>query len=198
MTTSLLWLATRAAGSVGVLLLTAVVALGCVSTVRRSGVGVADVVLSRVHRSVSLLAAGFIVLHVVTAIVDDYVPIGWAAALLPLASEYRPVVIGLGTVALDLLIAVIITGLLRHRIPERAFRKFHLLPYALWPIALLHGFLATTADRSWLAWMSLGCLAVGGAAIGWMLLNRNGNDRRQRRLVAGPLPEDSTAESRWS
>ena len=42
---------------------------------------------SELHRALALFSVAFLGLHVVTAILDPYVTIGWAATLLPLASR---------------------------------------------------------------------------------------------------------------
>ena len=46
-----------------------------------------------------------------TAILDPFVTIGWAATLLPFASPYRTLAIGLGTLAVDLAGAVLLPAL---------------------------------------------------------------------------------------
>src|SRR5262249_56560391 len=57
---------------------------------------------AELHRTLSLFAVALLGLHVVTAILDPFVTIGWAAALLPFASPYRTPAIGLGPLAVDL------------------------------------------------------------------------------------------------
>ena len=51
--------------------------------------------------TLALFCVAFLGLHVVTAILDPYVTIGWAAAVLPFASPYRTLAIGLGALAVD-------------------------------------------------------------------------------------------------
>jgi methionine sulfoxide reductase heme-binding subunit len=55
----------------------------------------------------------FLGLHVPTAVLDPYVTIGWAATVLPFASPYRALAIGLGALAVDLAGAVLVTSLAR-------------------------------------------------------------------------------------
>ena len=97
------------------------------------------------HRNLTLLALAFIALHVLTTVVDGYAPISLLNAVLPFTSPYRPVWLGLGAVAFDLLLALTITSLLRARIGYSRWRALHWLAYASWPIALVHG-LGTGTD----------------------------------------------------
>jgi hypothetical protein len=87
----------------------------------------------------------FIGVHVLTAVLDSFAPIGVLDVLVPFVGSYRPIWLGLGTVALDLLLALAITSLLRQRVGHRAWRIVHWLAYACWPIALLHA-LGTGSD----------------------------------------------------
>lgn len=189
----LLWYATRATAVVGILLLTAVVVLGCVVAVRRARRPEVAVTLLRTHRSISLLAFSFLLVHIVTSIVETYVSIDWISALVPFTSGYRTLWVGLGTVAFDLLLAVMITGLLRPWIPPRLFRAVHWATYALWPIGLLHGWRAASVDGGWVGAVSLGCLLVGGAALGYRTVAALRDPRRRalRELGAEPGPRRS-------
>ena len=63
---------------------------------------------------------------------------GWWTSSFPFLGAYRPLWLGLGTLALDLLGVVTVVSLLRHRVGPRVFRTVHWATYALWPVALLH------------------------------------------------------------
>jgi hypothetical protein len=125
------------------------------------------------HKNISLLVLVFLGLHVVTAVADGFAPIGWLAAVVPFASPYRPLWLGLGAVAVDLLLAVTVTSLFRQRIGYRAWRAVHLMAYACWPIALVHG-LGTGSDTrlGWVLFISLGCLAVVIGGVLWRMTVR--------------------------
>ena len=77
-----------------------------------------------------------------TAILDPFVSIGWAATVLPFTSGYRTLAIGLGTLAVDLGGAVLVTSLLRRRLGYRAWRAVHWLAYLAWPVAFVHSLTA--------------------------------------------------------
>ncbi len=168
------WYLTRGTGVVALILLTAVTVLGIVSAVRWSPAATPRFVVQRVHRNVSLLSVVFIVVHVATAIVDGFAPIRWLDAVVPFRSAYRPIWLGLGTVAFDLVIAVVVTSLLRARLGYRAWRAVHWTSYALWAVAVFHGLgIGSDAKEKWmigLVALSVGAVvaaAVWRVAVGW-------------------------------
>ena len=146
------WFITRATGAMGLVLLTASVALG-VASVRRMELGHRRFVVEALHRSVSLLAVVFVVLHVLTTLLDGFAPIRVLDVVIPFRSAYRPVWLGLGTVGFDLLAAVTITSLMRHRVGYRGWRATHWLVYASWPLALVHSYGTGTDPKA--HWMLL-------------------------------------------
>jgi sulfoxide reductase heme-binding subunit YedZ len=160
------WYLTRSTGAVALLLLTAAVALGVVDVRRWSTPQWPRFVVDTLHRNVSLLAMAFLVLHIVTSVLDSFAPISIVDAIVPFAGSYRPFWLGLGALAFDLLLAVTITSLLRRRLGYATWRAIHWLTYASWPIALLHGF-GTGSDvkSTWLLLLSIACLLVVIAAV---------------------------------
>jgi methionine sulfoxide reductase heme-binding subunit len=160
------WYLTRSTGAVALLLLTFALALGVVDVGRWSTPDWPRFVVDSLHRNVSLLALAFLGLHIITAVLDSFAPISLTAAVVPFVSSYRPFWLGLGAVAFDLLLAVILTSLLRRRIGHRTWRATHWLAYACWPIALLHT-LGTGSDVKsvWLLALSVACLAIVVAAV---------------------------------
>jgi methionine sulfoxide reductase heme-binding subunit len=165
-----LWYATRATGVVALVLLTVTVILGIAGTARFAAPGLPRVVTAGLHRNVSLLVLGFVVVHVLTTVLDGYVRIGLVSAVVPFDSPYRGFWLGLGAVAFDLLLAVALTSLVRDRLPYRAWRSVHWLAYACWPIALSHG-LGTGTDRrlSWLLALDALCVTGVACAVWWRL-----------------------------
>lgn len=165
-----LWYATRATGVTALVLLTAVVVLGVAGTARFATPTWPRVITAQLHRSLSLLAVAFVAVHVVTTVLDPYAPIGWISAIVPFASPYRTLWLGLGTVASDLLLAVVVTSLLRARLGYRSWRAVHWLGYACWPVALWHGLgTGTDSKLSWLLALDAACVAAVAAAVGWRL-----------------------------
>ncbi len=171
---SALWYLTRGTGAIALILLTISVALGVANVRRARTAGVPRFVFDAVHRNASLLAIAFLLVHIVTSLLDGFAPIRLVDVIIPFGSPYRPLWLGFGAVAFDLLIAVAITSVLRRRFGYRAWRITHWAAYACWPIALLHG-LGTGSDTktTWMLAITGGCLiavivaVVARATDGW-------------------------------
>jgi sulfoxide reductase heme-binding subunit YedZ len=165
-----LWYATRGTGVVALLLLTATVVLGIAATARFATPRWPRLMTAGLHRHLSLLVLAFVAVHVATAVLDPFAPIGWAAAVVPFGATYRPLWLGLGAVAFDLLIAVVVTSLLRARLGYRTWRAVHWLAYASWPVALWHG-LGTGTDSRLTPMIGLdaACAAAVACAAAWRI-----------------------------
>lgn len=179
-----LWYATRSSGTVALVLLTLSVVIGVAQVGRLRGDRWPRFVIDGLHRHVALLATVFLAVHVGTAVIDGFAPIGLTDVFIPFVGAYRPLWLGLGTTALDLLLAIGVTSLVRVRLGYRAWRAVHGLAYAAWPIALVHA-LGTGSDirQGWMGAIAIVCCAAVLAAvatrimIGWPV-------GRGRRLAA--------------
>jgi DMSO/TMAO reductase YedYZ heme-binding membrane subunit len=186
---SALWYLARGSGIVALLLLSVSVVLGVLTTERWRPGALPRFVTTHLHRNSSLLAVVFLALHIATVVADGFAPIGWLAAVIPFASPYRRVWLGLGAVAVDLLLAVLITTALRQRIGARTWKAVHWLSYACWPVAVLHALgSGTDVTRQWMLVVLAACtIAVGLGAL-WRIAGARGIDGRQRALAgAGVL-----------
>ncbi len=163
---SLYWYLTRSTGAVALVLLTFAIALGVADVRRWSTPRWPRFVVDSLHRNVSLLAFSFLVLHILTSVLDSFAPISLVDSVIPFAGSYRPFWLGLGAISFDLILAVIATSLLRQRMGYGSWRAIHWLTYASWPIALLHG-LGTGSDVkfTWLLALSVLCLLLVVAAV---------------------------------
>jgi sulfoxide reductase heme-binding subunit YedZ len=162
------WYVMRGSGLVAFLLLTTTAVLGIAGVRRWSRPRWSRAVIALVHRNVALLAVGFLAVHITTAVTDKYVSIPWYSSLIPLTSGYQTVWTAFGTVTLDLLLALVVTSLLRARIGRRAWRAVHWAAYAAWPAALVHGLTDGTDTGAW--WTTALYLVAGGttvAAVVW-------------------------------
>ena len=102
------------------------------------------------HRRISMIAVVFLGIHVVTSVLDTYVNISWAAIVIPFTSSYGRFWVGVGAIALDLMIAVFVTSLLRARMRPGTWRAVHWLAYLSWPVALAHTFgMGTDSREGW-------------------------------------------------
>jgi predicted ferric reductase len=180
-----LWYASRATGVVSLLLLSLVVMLGMLVNRQARLPGLPSFAVTGLHRSLSLLSVLFIAVHVVTAVIDPFVSIGLAAVVVPFVSAYQPFWLGLGAVALDLIIALILTSLARAHISRRIWRGIHWLAYAAWPVALVHGLGVSRDLRSGGLWLlTIGCVLAVGAAGLWRLAGAAREVPRAERAAA--------------
>lgn len=179
-----LWYLTRGTGVAALLLLTAVLVLGVLGTIRWRSERWPRFLVAGLHRNLTLFAIAFVVVHVVTTIADGFAPIRIVDAIVPFISSYRPVWLGLGALAFDLLLALTLTSMLRARVGLRMWRAVHWLAYAAWPLALVHG-LGTGSDSrlGWLAILTLACAAAVAAAVVVRLLRAHAHPRL--RVAAG-------------
>jgi sulfoxide reductase heme-binding subunit YedZ len=168
-----LWYATRAAGLVALLLLTASTMLGVLTAGRLCTPRWPRFLTVGLHRNIALLAGVFLAVHIATIVLDSYTSIPLTAAFVPFATSYKRFWLALGAVALDLLIALVVTSLARTRLGFRGWRLVHWCGYACWPLALAHGAGAGTDERTlWGVGLTLGCVAVVTGAVAWRLLQR--------------------------
>ena len=158
-----LWYLTRGTGIVALVLVTASVLIGILASLRTGGSRTPRFVVAGLHRNVSLMTAAFIVVHVATTIMDAYAPIRVVDAVVPFISAYRPIWLGLGALAFDIVLALVITSLVRVRIGLKTWRGIHWFAYACFPIAVVHS-LGTGSDASQ-RWMLGVVIACGGAVV---------------------------------
>jgi hypothetical protein len=160
------WYLARGTGAVALVLLTASVVLGILGSLRYTAARWPRFAIDSLHRDVSLLVLVVLVLHILTSVLDSFAPIKLTDAVIPFASVYRPLWMGLGALSFDLLLALIITSLLRRRLGYRRWRAIHWLAYASWPVAVFHG-LGTGSDTKlwWMLALTAGCVAAVLAAV---------------------------------
>ena len=178
-----LWYASRATGVISLILLSIVAILGI--AVNRQGhlPGLPRFAVTGLHRSLSLLTVAFLGTHIVTAIADGYVHIPWLSTIVPFSSSYERFWIGLGTVAVDMTAAVIVTSLLRARLRPAVWRAVHWLAYASYPVTLVHSMGASKDLRSgWLLALTMATVFAVVTAIGYRVIDASAAIPRPRRV----------------
>jgi sulfoxide reductase heme-binding subunit YedZ len=198
--TTAFWYASRATGIVALLLLTAVLVLGML--VNRQGrlPGLPKFAVTSLHRNLSLLTVAFVAVHVVTAVLDTYVHIPISAGVIPFASGYERLWLGLGAIAFDLMLAMIITSLLRGRLNRTLWRAIHLLAYASWPVALAHS-IGSSKDlqHGWMLDLGIACAVLVTGALIWRLAHAARQVPRAARVataMARHLPASGLHQAR--
>jgi sulfoxide reductase heme-binding subunit YedZ len=181
---SALWYLTRATGAVTLLLLTGSVVLGIANIGRLQSTRWPRFVVEGVHRNISLLAIAVLVVHVITSVLDPFAGIHLIDAVVPFVGVYRPLWLGLGAFASDLLLAIAITSLVRRRLGHGVWRATHWLAYLCWPVAVLHT-VGTGSDvkQLWLQALTAVCILAVIVAV-WARLGFGWPARRGLRGTA--------------
>ncbi len=181
-----LWFVSRALGAMALLLLSVVIVLGILhntSVVKNADLGLPRFVLVALHRNLSLISVVFIALHVITVIVTDYVHLRIIDVFVPGIATFNPVAAAFGTVATDLVLAIVVTSMLRSRLSRRVWFWVHWTSYLCWPVSVVHAVL--NASFRGTTWWTLAVPLLSMVAIVAALVYR----RRDRRRVGIPVAE---------
>ena len=197
MSTQILWFATRGSGIVSLILLSAVACLGLLAVSRAQAPIWPRFLTVGLHRNLALLSVAFVGVHVATAVLDPFTSLGPAAAVVPLASSYRPLQVALGVISMELLLAVIVTSLLRERIGQRTWRAVHWVAYAAWPLAVAHTITAGSDGIAlWMLAVEGACVIAVGACFLWRLTAGETN-RSRLGAVTGGTADPVAVEPAW-
>ena len=145
-------------------------------------------VFQSLHRNAALLAFVMLGAHIVSCVVDAVRRHPLVAGVRAVGATYEPLWLGLGAVAVDLLLVIAVTSLMRRRLADRTWRLLHQLAWPMWGLSLAHGIgMGTDLRDAW--WLvTLGCGVAVAAALVWRLV------RLVRERLAGhrPQPEPRT------
>jgi predicted ferric reductase len=167
------WLLARASGLTAYVLLTTTALAGLVLKSRSFGRKVKAAVLTDVHRFLTFLALGALALHGVALTLDRTVHMSLAALVVPGASTYRPIPVGLGVLACELAVLIAVSFAVRRRIGFRNWRRLHWLTYVLFGFATVHGIAAgTDSSQPWAFSLYLGAVGAVVFAASWRALSR--------------------------
>ena len=178
MSTQILWFATRGSGIVSLILFSAVACLGLLAVARAQSAAWPRFLTVQLHRNLALVSVAFLGLHIVTAILDPFTSLGLIAAVVPLASSYRPLAVGLGVISVDLALAVVLTSLVRERIGQRTWRAIHWAAYGAWPLAVLHTITAGSDSLApWMLGVTAACVLAVSACLLWRVTTQTNRSR---------------------
>lgn len=141
-----LWVLARASGVTSYVLLLALVLTGLVLAhpwavrLRRPRAATR----LAVHVAVATFTLAFTVLHVVVIATDEWAQVGWRGAILPMASEYRPVPVTLGVLALWAGLVTGLTARLAGRFAARIWLPVHRGALVVFVLVWAHSVLAGT------------------------------------------------------
>lgn len=167
------WYAGRATGETALVLFSLVVVIGIVARSGRPLPGLPRFAITAVHRQVALSGVLFLAVHIGTLWLDPYAHLRLTDLAVPFVAHYRPMWQGLGTVATELALVLVVTSLVRNRIGPRLWRTVHWMAYLSWPLAVAHA-VGTGTDRSsrWMLLTVATCVLSVAAAAVWRLAGR--------------------------
>jgi hypothetical protein len=172
---------------VALVMFTLSIVLGIVSRSGRPLPGLGRFGAADLHRSVALTGTGLVLAHVVSLFFDPYAQLRVVDFFVPFLGAAKPLWLGLGTLALDLLVVVTVVSLLRHRVGPRVFKSVHWATYLLWPISVAHGLgNGTDAHSPWMIGLVAACVGLVVGAVTWRLtpsFEGRGWARRPRTLA---------------
>ncbi|MFI5082233.1 MAG: hypothetical protein ACHQCE_14250, partial [Streptosporangiales bacterium] len=155
------------AGVFALIGLTAAVGVGLLASDRIVMAPSGRIIAQAVHRAVSFGAVGFLLIHIVTEIIAGRSQA--ADAVLPFLDQGRTLYLGLGTIASDLFLLILVTGILRARFatvrPTWAWRALHSAAYLAWVLGIIHGLLAGRTAKPYVDWSYGACVAAVGLAL---------------------------------
>lgn len=170
MTDEALWALGRGTGITALGFLTISLALGIATRSGRRLAALPRFAVADVHRFAALAGTVLVTLHVALLFFDPYAQLRLIDFAVPFLGVYRPLWLGVGTLALDVLVALTVTSVLRHRLGVRTFRAVHWASYALWPIAMAHALgNGTDAEQQWFLVLAGSCIVTVSAALVWRL-----------------------------
>lgn len=184
--TDALWYLGRGTGVMSLVLFSLVVVLGVVARTGRTFVGLPRFGVTMLHRTVSLMALGLLLIHVTSLMFDHYAQLDLVDAVVPFLGAYQPFWLGMGTLASDLVLVLIVSSLLRHTIGHRTWRVLHWSAYLCWPVAVVHAIgNGTDGTSSWLLIIVAVCGAGVLTSVGWRYaVTRPAPDRS----ISAPAP----------
>ena len=150
------WYVARAAGVVSWLMLTASVVWGIVLASGAFPSHRRPAWLLDLHRWLGALTLGFLGLHLGALVADSYVDFGLAELSVPFASDWRPVAVAAGVLAMWALLAVQLSSVARTRMSKRLWRAIHLSSYPTFVLVSAHGvFAGTDATQPLYLWTTV-------------------------------------------
>jgi sulfoxide reductase heme-binding subunit YedZ len=166
--TDALWALGRGTGIVALVMFTLTLVLGITTRSGRATLGLSRFGIADLHKTASLAGTGLIAVHVGSLLFDPYAQLRLVDLVFPFLGSFRPLWLGLGTLAVDVLVVLVGSSLLRHQIGPRAFKALHWTAYALWPFAFVHALgTGTDAGSWWFRSLAGVCALAVAAALGW-------------------------------
>ena len=163
------------AGVLALVGLTGSVLMGLVATDRIVMTPGHRVMAQAVHRAFAFGTLAFLIIHITTEILAQRSHV--IDAVIPFLSPYRTFYIGLGTIASDLIVLLVVTSILRKRFTGHGqawrWRAIHYSSYVAFVFGVLHGLLGGRAAKPYVDWSYGFAIAVTalGLAVRFLALS---------------------------
>jgi hypothetical protein len=152
------------------------------------------VLIQSAHRSASFGAVTFLIVHIITEILAQRVHL--LDAVIPFLSPFRTFYIGLGTIASDLIILLVITGILRGRFNSTGkawrWRAIHYTSYASFVFGVWHGLLGGRPGKGYVDW-SYGFLVV--VVLGALAVRVFSDSLKPKENLSGPAVSETAGSA---
>lgn len=179
------WIEARASGMLAFALLTISVIAGLVLKSRPFGTALKPATVTDTHRFLALLCLGATAIHGVALILDSTIHIGITGLLVPGLVSYRPIWVGVGVVAAELMVLVYASFSQRKRIGVKNWRRLHWATYGIFTAMVVHGIMAgTDTTQPWALGMYLGAIGAVVTATVWRALLPPAKPQRPPRAAA--------------
>lgn len=142
------WYLIRAAGIIAYILLSVSVAWGIAVTTRVVKDWSPGALSMLLHGTASWLAVAFSIFHAFLLLTDTYFHYDLSSVLIPFHGPYRPLAVGLGTLACWFALAVAASFSVKNRLGHRAWKLLHFTSYGLFGMVTVHALLSgSDADK---------------------------------------------------
>jgi len=176
MWTTISWMLVRASGFTAYLLLFLSVVTGLALSSRwQSASKWPRLINNELHNFLTLLSLIFTTLHVLTAWIDPYAHFTWTEVFIPFATSYRTIGMAGGILALYLGLSVGLSTWLRPIIGYQWWRRFHIVTFGVYLLALGHSIFTGTDT---LTWWAISIYAGSAAIVGMLLVARLGKKQQ--------------------
>lgn len=144
--------------------------------------GILDAIAHRtvsfaLHQELSAIGLGLALVHAALLTIDTSMPFGLVDVVVPFASPYRPVWVGLGQLGLYLTLLVVVSFSVRRRIGQKAWRRLHYLTFLIAIATTAHGLMAGTDSGAPFAFPMYGTAMVAMVALTAYRIRRSVRDR---------------------
>ena len=160
------WYVTRASALIAWVLMTASVLWGILLSTRVMRKVDNPAWLQDLHRYLGGVMLIMVALHMVSLMLDPWLKFTIVEELVPFGTDFKPLPIALGIIAMYLLVAVQGSSLIMNRLPRKFWKGLHYSSYAALLLVALHaGWSGTDTSTWWYRALAIVLIAVATIAV---------------------------------